>query len=37
MPPGIITKTSTYSLGLPVSLKTAPEKLSKQDRSSMNQ
>jgi hypothetical protein len=32
-----MTKTSTYPLRLPVSLKTALEKLSKQDGTSMNQ
>jgi len=32
-----MTKTSTYSLRLPVSLKAAVEKLSKQDGTSINQ
>jgi len=32
-----LTKTSTYPLRLPVSLKTALEKLSKQDGTSINQ
>ena len=32
-----MTKTSTYPLRLPVSLKTAVEKLSKQDGTSINQ
>lgn len=31
------TRTSTYPLRLPVSLKTAVEKLSRQDRTSINQ